>query len=290
VPLLSTVARWFVKQRTLMSGIVVAGVSIGGLIGPPVISRLIATYGWSVSYIAIGLAVMVLMVATTQLLKRNPTDKKQPKAETSKTKQEVKPEAGSFTFKEAYHTVQFWVAFALFFCFGFATYSVVVHIVPYAIDLNIPPISAANILAVRGVIGIFGNYSLGALADRIGNRRIFIIGFIMLAVALFGLSAADREWMLYLFIIILGFAAGGMGASESPITAWLFGVGSHGLIYGVVHVGFTLGAAAGPFVMGYIFDLTGGYQLSFLTCAALSVIGLILTIVLRPTKKPEIAG
>jgi MFS family permease len=177
----------------------------------------------------------------------------------------------------------------LFFCFGFATYSIVVHIVPHAIDLNIPPVSAASILAVRGLIGIFGNYMLGALADRIGNRQIFIIGFIMLSVSLFWLSLADEKWMLYLIVVTIGFAAGGMGASESPLTAWLFGLGSHGLIYGVVHVGFTIGAAAGPFVTGYIFDLTGGYQLAFFTCAALSVIGLVLTIILRPTKKPDVA-
>ena len=79
-----------------------------------------------------------------------------------------------------------------------------------------------------------------------------------------------------------------MGASESPITAWLFGVASHGLIYGVIHVGFTIGAAAGPFVTGYIFDLTGGYQVAFLTCAALSFLGLILSMTLRPVKKLEV--
>jgi len=51
------------------------------------------------------------------------------------------------------------------------------------------------------------------------------------------LSFTDAKWVLYLFIVMLGFAGGGMAASESPTTAWLFGLGSHGLIYGVVHVG-----------------------------------------------------
>jgi cyanate permease len=41
-------------------------------------------------------------------------------------------------------------------------------------------------------------------------------------------------------------------------------------------------------LMGYIFDLTGGYQMAFLTCTALGIIGLILTIILRPTKKLEV--
>ena len=145
--------------------------------------------------------------------------------------------------------------------------------------------SAANILAVRGALSIVGNNILGALGDRIGNRQIFIIGFIMTAATLFWLSVADAYWMLYLFIVIYGFATGGMGASESPLTAWLFGMNSHGLIYGVIHVGYTIGAAAGPYITGYIFDLTGSYQIAFLTCAILSVIGLVLSAILKPTSK-----
>jgi MFS family permease len=168
---------------------------------------------------------------------------------------------------------------------GYGSFSIGVHIVPHATDMNIPIVSAANILAVRGAISIVGNNVLGALADRIGNRQIFIIGFILMSITLFWLPVAYAQWMLYLFIVIFGFATGGMGASESPLTAWLFGMKSHGLIYGVVHVGYTIGAAAGPYITGYIFDQTGSYQTAFLTCAILSVIGLIFSVMLKPTVK-----
>ena len=46
VPLTSTVARWFVKRRSMMTGIVVAGIGIGGLIAPPVANWLISIYDW----------------------------------------------------------------------------------------------------------------------------------------------------------------------------------------------------------------------------------------------------
>jgi len=46
VPQLSCVARWFVKRRSLMTGIVIAGAGISQLVAPPVISRLIANYDW----------------------------------------------------------------------------------------------------------------------------------------------------------------------------------------------------------------------------------------------------
>ena len=45
-------------------------------------------------------------------------------------------------------------------------------------DLGIPAISAANILAAMGGMSIVGNFVLGNLGDRIGNRQLFIIGFI----------------------------------------------------------------------------------------------------------------
>lgn len=289
VPLLSTVARWFDKRRTLMTGIVIAGLGIGGLIGPPIISYLIATYGWLLSFIIVGIAVLLFVVIAAQFLKRGPPPMSQlPEGESEGKYQAAKSVTSSFSFKEAVKTAQFWTVFGIFFCYGFGTYAIVVHIVQHAIDLKISPVSAANILAARGAVVILGNYILGALADRIGNRQIYIIGLVMMSAALLWLPLADKEWMLYLFIVVAGFASGGMGASESPLTAWLFGMSSHGLIYGVVHVGFTIGAAAGPFITGYIFDLTGGYQLAFLTCAAFGVIGLILTIILRPTKKLEV--
>ena len=135
-----------------------------------------------------------------------------------------------------------------------------------------------------------GNYALGALADRIGNRQIFIIGFVVTSAVLFLLSAIEELWIIYICIALFGFASGGMGPSESPLTAWLFGTGSHGLIYGVVHVGFTIGAAAGPYIMGYIYDMTGSYQMAFLTCAILTVIGLILALLLKPTRKPAVGA
>ena len=91
--------------------------------------------------------------------------------------------------------------------------------------------------------------------------------------------------MLYLIAILLGLAFGSMGTSESPLVARLFGLSSHGLIYGVIGLGFTAGGAIGPVMTGYIFDITSSYQLAFLICAALGIGGLILMAMLRPTEK-----
>jgi MFS family permease len=284
VPQLSTVARWFVGRRTLMTGIVLAGVSIGQLIGPPITTRLIALYDWRLSYIIMGVVAFLLVILFAQFLRRDPTQMGQLPYGADEGKQpEARSDAQAFSLREAAYTAQFWVAFGIFFCFGFGLFSIVVHIVPHAIELGISAAAAANILACRGGMGLVGNYVLGGVADRIGNRRIFIVGFIMISAALFWLVPARELWMFYLFAIVFGFAGGGMAASESPLVAGLFGLSSHGLIYGVVHLGFTAGAAVGPVVTGYIFDVTRSYQVAFLLCAGLCIVGIILAALLRPT-------
>jgi AAHS family 4-hydroxybenzoate transporter-like MFS transporter len=162
-----------------------------------------------------------------------------------------------------------------------------IHIVRHAMDLEISAVSAANILAINGGIAILGSYVFGGLGDKIGNKQAFSIGFILMAAAFMGLSTSREVWLLFLFAAISGFAFGGMGSLESPLVAWLFGLGSHGLIYGLIHFGFTIGAAMGPVVMGYFFDQRGNYQIAFLTGAAVSIVGLILSVLLGPTQKPE---
>jgi len=89
--------------------------------------------------------------------------------------------------------------------------------------------------------------------------------------------------MLYLFAAIYGFAHGGFFALVSPMVAELFGLSSHGAILGAVLFCGTIGGAIGPVLSGHIFDVTGSYQLAFLVCVAISITGLILTSLLKPT-------
>jgi len=287
VPIASTAARWFVKRRSLMTGIVLTGVGAGTLIVPPVASRLISAYSWPTSYLILGGIVLVTVISIAQLLRRDPTQTKQmPDGESEAEQQESASEIRAFSLSEAVRTRQFWLASGAFFCFGFSVYTIMAHIVLDAGGLGISLVSAANILATLGGLSIAGRIVLGGAADRFGNRQIFIIGFVLMAVALFWLVPARELWGLYLFAAVFGFAFGGCAASESPLVAWLFGLSSHGLILGVMNLlGFTLGAAIGPFIAGHIFDMTSSYQLAFIVSGALSVVGLTLTTLLSPTDR-----
>jgi len=287
VPLLSSIVRWFVGRRSLMTGIVISGLTIGQLIAPLVISRLIAAHGWRLSCIILGGVVLLIIVLAAQFLRRDPGQVGQlPDSENEGKQQDLKSDSKDFILKEALHTAQFWLVAIIFLCVGFAAFAILVHIVPHAIKSGISAVTAANILAINGGIGIIGNFVLGGIiGDRIGNRKTFIIGAVLMAASLFWLVPAKEVWMLYLFAVVFGIGLGGMGTSESPLIARLFGLSSHGLIYGVVGLSWTVGGAVGPIVTGYMCDVIGNYQLAFLLCAVIGVVGLLLLVILRPTKR-----
>lgn len=278
IPLLSTVARWFLKRRNIMTGITASGTGIGALVGPPVAARLISFYGWRTSYALIGSIVLAIVVLSAQLIKRDPTQVGQVAYGADQVEQRRSSlGADGFSLREAVHTVQFWVLFATGFCYGFCVFTIMVHIVPHAIELGISAIRAANLLATIGGLSIVGKVLLGRVGDIIGSKQTLMLGFILMSVALMWLVPIERAWMLFAMAGIFGFAFGGCAVSHSPLVAELFGLRSHGLIFGVFSISVSAGAAIGPLMTGYIFDVNHSYQMAFLVCAVISVIGILLT-------------
>jgi len=286
VPMMSTVARWFVKKRGLMNGIVVAGIGVGIVIMPPVATHLIATYGWRTSYSIIGIITLVLLIGAAQFLKRDPGQiGRLPDGDNGVRLESTVPVTKGYTLGEALHTRQFWMLCATYFCYGFFVQPTIVHIVPHATDLGISTMTAASILSVIGGLSIAGRIGIGSGSDRIGHKPALVIAFLLAVIALVLLLVAREVWMFYLFAVIFGFAYGGLIAIESPMTAQLFGLRAHGAILGVVHFHATIGNAIGLPFAGKLFDLNGNYQLAFLVFVGLSGVGLILVSLLRTIKK-----
>jgi MFS family permease len=285
-PQLSTIVRWFVKRRSMMTGIAIAGGGVGGIISPPIINWLIASYGWRDAYLIMGGTVLVVVTLGAQFLKRDPTQMGQrPYGEDEDRKLEVSFIAEGLSFKDATRTRQLWMLVALSSCFGFSLMTVMIHLVPHITDLGISAATASNVLATTGGAVLAGGILMGLTGDRIGIRRVYSMSFALMAVALFTLLLARDVWSFYLAAVIVGLANGGATATSSPLIADLFGVKSHGMILGVHSFCFTLGAAVGPSIAGYIFDSSGSYQTAFLICALTATAGVILAIMLRPIKK-----
>jgi len=286
VPPVSIVVRWFTKRRNMMTGIAIAGTGVGGLIAPLLANWLISTYTWRLSYVILGSIVLVLIILAAQFLKRDPAQVGQlPYGENGREVQGLQMENSALSLREAVYTKQLWLVSGMFLCFGFCVFSVMVHIVPHAIELGIPAASAANVLAVIGGVSIAGKTIMGAATDRIGTRMGIIIGLILMIVTLTWLIVARELWMLYLLAAFFAFGYASMVALMSPIVAELFGLSSVGALLGIVNFAATIGCATGPVLAGWLFDINGSYQLAFLICVAVSITGLILTLFLKPTHR-----
>jgi len=281
VPLVSTVARWFKSRRGMMTGIVLSGMGISALIGAPLANWLISSYGWRDSFIIVGGLVGCIIILASQFLKRAPLSIEQEANKHVNNNADLNSTVVEFSLRKAMSTRQFWLIFTMFFCFGFGSFSIILHIVPHATDIGISAASAANILAALGGAMILGRIILGSIADKIGARQIFIIGLVIFSVTLILLLYTRELWLFYILCALQGFGHGGMGASESLLIAEIFGLRSLGIIMGVAGFGFTIGAGVGPLVTGHIFDISSSYDIAFILNAALCAIGLILTLLIR---------
>jgi MFS family permease len=289
---LSTVARWFVIRRGVMSGIVKVGTGSGQLLGPMIATLLLSVFGWRNSNLIIGTVILVALVAAGQVMRRDPQG------------MGLLPDGGSgmtgggtaaageqgFSLKEAVRMKQFWIICMAEFVVLCCLLTVVVHIVPYARDLGLAPVYAAGVLSTIGGVSILGRVVMGAANDRIGGRHALIICLIVLFCSFIWLQLVTEAWMLFLFAVIYGFAHGGFFTVVSPMVAELFGTGSHGLLFGIILFSGTLGGAVGPLMAGRAFDVTGSYRMVFLVLCGLTLIGFVLMILLRPIGAREIGS
>lgn len=283
---LSTTARWFVNKRGVMTGIVKVGTGMGQLMIPLAASMLIKSYGWRTSYLIIGVAGFLLLVSITQLLRRDPS---QMGLLLNYEKKMSMDNPGlihvGLSLHEAVHTRQFWMICAVNLAIVFCLMIIMVHIVPYARDIEVSALGAASVLSTIGGVSMIGRFITGIAIDRIGSKRVIIVCFILLMVELLWLQMANNLWMLYLFAVFYGITHGGFFTAISPIVAEFFGISAHGVLFGIVAFSGTIGGAIGPFVAGYIFDITAGYSLAFWLATLVSTLGLMLIVLLKPIKE-----
>ncbi|MDD4859042.1 MAG: MFS transporter [Dehalococcoidales bacterium] len=288
VVLLSTTARWFTKRRGAMSGIVKVGTGAGLMIFPPVIAQLIQDLDWRKAYLVMGIASLFGVFFIAQILKRDPSQKGLlPYGADEVTAQTPSQPVTGLSMKQASVTRQFWLVGALFFlCIG-AMQTVIVHVVPNAMDQGLPAAQAAGILSVIGAVSIFSRMAVGALGDRIGHRRIMRLNLLILVIALALLLFADTLQTLYLFAFIYGFAHGSFYTTISPMIAEIFGMRAHGALLGMFIFMGWLGHAAGPLFAGRVFDVTGSYHPAFITILAACAVGLALSTFLKPASQKK---
>ena len=282
VVLLSTIARWFVRLRGRMSGVLKVGTGVGMLVMPLFTNWLITAFGWRTALFVMGIVVLIPFIGLSQLLVRDPAIRGLRPDGDGRVAAKITPavETG-FSLQQALKNLQLWLIFTTYFLLLVCVYTVLLHIVPHAIDLGIPSSWATRVLATIGGLSIVGRFIMGYSSDRIGNKWALTICCGFLCVSLGWLLLANRLWMLFVFATVYGFAHGGFFVIMSPLIAEFFGTASHGAIFGMMIFVSATGGAIGPLAAGYVFDLTGSYRLVFWCLPLISAAGLGATLMLR---------
>jgi MFS family permease len=284
VPLLSTVPKWFVKRRTAMTGLIAAGGGVGGLIMPLLASWLISIYSWQRTYFVMGIIFLVIVLTAAQFLKKSPEEAGGGQATKTSKPVDIHKKVENRWLQSMLRTPQFWLMIILFFAFGFVVTTISVHIVNHATDLHISPTAGAGILSIANGLSVVGSIIFGVIGDRLGNKRLFVYTFFVLAASLFSLLFLGELWMLNIFAVVFGLAFGSGLAQAPALVARFFGTATLGVIFGIISFCQTLGASLGSYLAGLIYDISQDYQLIFIICGVLCLIGMTATALLKPLK------
>ena len=265
---LSTIARWFEKRRGIMSGVVKTGTALGQITVPPLAAFLLLAYGWRQALVLLGAGAIVLLLIAALSMKRPPAVLTPAKGGLSE----------GLSFAEARVTRVFWSLCAIQFLFFPSMMTVPTHLAVHGIDLGMTTAKAATLLSVLGAASIAGRLTVGTLSDRIGGKRAFLMCFTILLGSLAAFIGVSSHGLLFIVVAFYGFSHGGLFTVVSPIVAEYYGMRSHGTIFGTILFFGTIGAAIGPIMAGWIFDVTGSYQYAFMVLALLAATGLALVI------------
>ncbi|HKM72989.1 MAG TPA: MFS transporter, partial [Stellaceae bacterium] len=138
-----------------------------------------------------------------------------------------------------------------------------------------------------GIVGFFGLWLAGWLADRIGRRVAFIVMLIQGAIFMTLWVSTDSHLLLWVFGLAWAFGFLGFWGPSTTLTAEVFPTRIRGAANGVVWaIGYFVGFVLWPFVTVALQQSTGSFALAFLCIPVLMIamaIGVWLSV-------PEHAG
>ena len=148
-----------------------------------------------------------------------------------------------------------------------------VHAVPYARDQGVSLTGASLSLTAYGIGSAIGRLLGGMLSDRMGARRTIAAAFVLQIVALVGLLWLPSRAALLLSLMAFGAGFAASDTVVAQVVPQVFGMRALGAIMGILTLGWRCGAAIGPALAGFLYDLTGSYRIPF----GLAPLGVLLS-------------
>jgi MFS family permease len=285
VPILS---RHFVRRRGMAISIVQSANGFGRAVSAPLVQLGVSGIGWRPTYL-VQAALMALLVLPLAALFRR-TDPVAPAsgdgtvpAGNSTAGPAAAPRPG-WTLGDAARTPHFWLLFAVYLFTGLGSFFVSLHQLAFAIDIGFDRVYAAEVLGMGALLAVFGTIVTGTLSDYVGREVSAILAYgisIVGVICALLITSPDQHLLLWLHACFFGLTWGARGPAITAKTADLFPGRQLGTILGVITIGSGIGAAAGAWGAGWIFDLTGSYRVAFSLSIASYLCGVVAFWALR---------
>lgn len=242
------VAGWFEHGRGLALGVSLLGVSVSAVLLPPLLSAVMATYGWSAGFIVLAALSLLIGVPTAFLLIRE------------------RPEiVAAARVKTPWRSILadpvFWLLVVAILLVNIPGAGILGQFQPILVDGGLTRAQAAGMLSVYAGAVFVGRLAFGFLLDRFEPTIVAAIAFALpLLGAVFLLDGQVTAGEAMFAAAMLGVSAGAEIDIMGYFVARYFGLAHYSTLFGTMMSALVLANASGNILYGRLFDRQGNYQ------------------------------
>lgn len=297
-PLVHTklMVNWFDRNRGMALGIAIMGMSVAGVIVPPLNATLAEDFGWRTAYqVYAGLLLLVVIPATLLLVRQQPADIGQypdgiaPDIQTpSTTTTEPSPAAEQSTW-QTYKTIlgsgAFWSVVLTFGLMNGVYSAMATHLPNYvSTELDYTIADAAWLLSIAGGFAIGGKIVFGWMMDHLPARVTVMFGVSAYIGSTIALLWGGSFAVLMVAAALFGLGFGGMVPVRSVLISRLFGKNRFSRANGLLSF-FIAPATFWVLATGYIAEQANSYVPAFqIWCGAFVLAGIVSLLVRLPDR------
>ena len=300
VPAMALGSTWFaMKQRGFATGIVSGGIGIGTCIAGIVVPVIYIAYGaqgWSYAWYYLGGTVLVIAAICLAFLRNKPADLGlQMVGLVSKNTVAVPPAkgvVGCMQWGLVYRVKEVWYIGIVYFMYGFSYVIYMTYFKAFLLDAGITDARASAMWALVGGLSIFCGVIWGGLSDFLGRSNGAELAYLTLTCSYLIFGLFDSLGAFYLSSVLFGLSAWSIPTIMAAAAGDRVGPDLAPAGVGFVTLFFGIGQVLGPPLGGYFKDTLGTFNLSFIVAAAISMVGLVLSLLLmkRPSAGADVGA
>ncbi|MEX0306890.1 MAG: CynX/NimT family MFS transporter [Ruegeria sp.] len=278
-PLIADISHWFMRRRGIAVALVASGNYLSGAIWPTLLSGMLQREGWQQVYLSLAVITLVVVIPLSLLLRRQvPVEAHS----TAAAAAQIKAQSVGFSPR----TLQYILGLAGIGC-CVAMSMPQVHIVSYCVGLGYGPAVGAEMLSLMLLGGVVSRIISGLVADKLGGLSTLLIGSVLQCIALFLFLPYDGMVSLYVVSMLFGLAQGGIVPSYALVVREYMPPQQAGARVGFVMMMTILGMALGGWMSGWIYDVTGSYQLAFINGIVWNGLNIAILLMLMKRSRPR---